>query len=70
MNYNKNKTKFKNEMKKNFLILFIIQGVKHPTTHKLKEIRQKVGELVREYDKIFKYILNQNLTRIEAQLLV
>ena len=59
MNYNENKTKSKNVIKKNFLKFFIIQNSKHLASHKLKEIRKNHKLLVRKYDKRVKYLLSQ-----------
>jgi hypothetical protein len=43
MNYTKNKTRSKVEIKNNFLTLFKIQDVTHLATQKLKEIKKNTG---------------------------
>jgi hypothetical protein len=42
----------------------------HLETHKLKEIKQKPGESVHEYEKIFKDLLSQISSTIDQNLLV
>jgi len=47
-----------------------IQDVTHLVAQKLKEIKQTLGDSVREYDKRFKDLLSQILTIINHSLLV
>jgi hypothetical protein len=47
-----------------------VQDVKHLATQKLKEIKQKLGEIVREYDKRFKDFLKPDSILIDEKLLV
>jgi hypothetical protein len=59
MNYTEKKTRSKEEIKNSFLTFFKIQDITHLAAQKLKEIKQRPGESVREYDKRFKYLLSQ-----------
>lgn len=42
----------KSEIKNSFLTFFKVQDVTHLVAQKLKEIKQRRGESVREYDEI------------------
>ena len=46
-----------------------MEDVAHLAAQKLKDIKQRLGESVREYDKRFKDLLSQILTIIDANLL-
>jgi hypothetical protein len=70
MNYTENQTRSKEEIKNSFLTFFKIQDITHLAAQKLKEIKQRPGELVREYDKRFKYLLSQIPMTIDQNLLV
>jgi hypothetical protein len=70
MNYTENQTRSKAEIKNSFLTFFKIQDVTHLAAQKLKEIKQRPGESVREYDKRFKDLLSQIPTTIDQNLLV
>jgi hypothetical protein len=54
MKYTEKQTRSKAEIKNNFITLFKIQDITHLEAQKLKEIKQILGESVREYDKILK----------------
>jgi hypothetical protein len=56
--------------KDNFSTFFKIQDVTHLAAQNLKEIKQRSGESVREYDKRFKDLLSQILITIDQNLLV
>ena len=49
----------KDEIKQNFLQFFETQDNRHLAAKNLKEIMQRTGETVYEYDKRFKYLLTQ-----------
>jgi hypothetical protein len=70
MNYTENQNWSKSDIKNNFLSFFKVQDVAHLAAHKLKEIKQRPGESVREYDKIFKDLLSQIPSTIDQDLLV
>jgi hypothetical protein len=70
MNFTENKTPSKEKTKNNFLTFFKIQDVTHLETQKLKEIKQRLGESIREYDKISKDLLIQILTTIDQRFMV
>ena len=70
MNFNENQIKSKNEIKHNFLTFFRTQDTIYIAAQKLKDFRQMQGESVREYDKIFKYLLSHTAYTINEQLLV
>jgi len=70
MNYMKNQTHSKEEIKKIFLTFFKIQNITHMAAQKLKEIKQRPGEPIREYDKRFKDLLSQISMTIDQNLLV
>ena len=70
MNYTKKQTRSKEEIKDNFLTFFKIQDITHLAAQKLKEIKQILGELVREYYKRFKDLLSQIPMMIDHKLLV
>jgi hypothetical protein len=70
MNYTKNQNRLKSYIKNNFLSFFKVQDVVHIATQKLKEIKQRLGESVRVYDKRFKDLLNQISSTIDQNSLV
>ena len=57
MNFLEEGPKSKQQIKDNFLELFKNDDTRHMEGHKLKQIKQRIGESVREYDRRFKYIL-------------
>ena len=70
MNFMESQNISKAEIKANFLAFFKMEDVTHLATQKLKDIKQKPGESVREYDKRFKDLLRQIPAIIDANLLV
>ena len=70
MNFTKNQTRSKVDIKANFLAFFKIEDVAHLVVQKLKDIKQVPGESVWEYDKRFKDLLSQIPLNIDANLLV
>lgn len=70
MNLTKRKNKTKDEIKNAFLTFFKAKDVKHLETQKLKEIKQRLNEYVREYDKLFKDLLIQIPCTIDEKMLV
>ena len=69
MNFIENGPKTKQEIKKNFLEFFQMQDNKHLEAQKMKAIAQRVGKSVCEYDKRFKYLLNQMPAKMEESIL-
>jgi len=65
MNFNDNQRRLKEEIKHSFLAFFKTQEVSHLDGNKLKEIKQSLGETIREYNKRFKYLLIQTPSVIE-----
>jgi hypothetical protein len=63
-------TRSKAEINNSFLTLFKIKDITHLVAQNLKEIKQRPSELVREYDKRFKYLPSQIPTTIDQNLLV
>ena len=55
----------KQEINKYFLEIFRMQDNKHLFAHHLKAIVQRIGEIDHEYEKRFKYLLNQIPTKME-----
>jgi hypothetical protein len=51
MNFTENQNRSKSEIKNSFLTFFKVQDVTHLAAQKLKEIKQRPGESVREYEK-------------------
>jgi len=51
MNYTKKQTCSKVEINNSFQTFFKIQDITHLAAQKLKEIKKRLGESVREYDK-------------------
>jgi hypothetical protein len=70
MNFRESQNRSKAEIKANFLVFFKMEDVAHLAAQKLKDIKQRPGESVREYDKRFKDLLSQIPTNIDANLLV
>ena len=70
MNFIESQNKSKAKIKANFLTFFKMEDVAHLAAQKLKDIKQRPGESVREYDKRFKDLLIQILANIDANLLV
>ena len=70
MNFTESQNRSKGEIKANFLAFFKTKDVAHLAAQRLKDIKQRLGELVREYDKRFKDLLSQIPTNIDANLLV
>ena len=70
MNFTESQNRSKAEMKANFLAFFKMEDVAHLAAQKLKDIKQRLGESIREYDKRFKELLSQIPTIIDANLLV
>ena len=66
MNFTESLNRSKAEIKASFLAFFKMEDV----AQKLKDIKQRPEELVREYDKRFKDILSQILIIIDVNLLV
>ena len=58
MNFTENQARSKDEIKTNILDFFKAKDVAHIASQKLKDIKQILGETVREYDKRFKYLLS------------
>ena len=70
MNFKKSQNRSKTEIKASFLAFFQMEDVAHLAAQKLKDIKQRPGESVREYDKRFKDLLSQIPAIIDANLLV
>ena len=70
MNFTESQNRSKAEIKASFLAFFKTEDVAHLAGQKLKDIKQRLGESVREYDKRFKDLLSQIPANIEANLLV
>ena len=70
MNFTESQNRSKAEIKASFLAFFKSEDVAHLATQKLKDIKQRLGESVREYDKRFKDLLSQILANINTNLLV
>ena len=70
MNFTESQNRSKDEIKANFLAFFKTEDVAHLAAQKLKDIEQRLGESVREYDKRFKDLLSQIPSNIDANLLV
>ena len=70
LNFTENQTRSKSEIKNSFLTFFKVQDVTNLAAQKLKEIKQRPGDSVREYEKRFKDILSQITTTIDHSLLV
>ena len=70
MKFTKKPKSSKSEIQQNFLVFFKIQDVKHLVAQKIKELKQKLCNLIIEYDKRCKYLLSQIPYRIEEQLLI
>ena len=60
----------KAQIKQQFISFFNTPDTKHLVVKKLKTTVQKMIETVREYDKIFKYLLIQLDYNIDEQLLI
>ena len=58
MNCIESQNRSKTEIKANFLAFFKMEDVAHLAAQKLKDIKQRPGESVREYDKRFKDLLS------------
>ena len=69
-NFTKSQNRSKAEIKANFLAFFKTKDVAHLAAQKLKDIKQRLGESVKEYDKRFKDLLSQIPTNIDANMLV
>ena len=70
MNFTESQNRSKDEIKASYLAFFKMEDVAHLATQKLKDIKQRPGESVREYDKRFKDLLSQIPAIIDANLLV
>ena len=70
MNFTESQNRSKVEIKESFLAFSKIEDVAHLAAQKLKDIKQRPGESVREYDKRFKDLLSEILAIIDANLLV
>ena len=70
MNFIESQNRSKAKIKASFLAFFKTEDVAHLATQKLKDIKQRLGESVREYDKRFKDLLSQIPAIIDANLLV
>ena len=70
MNFTESQNRSKAEIEASFLAFFKTKDVAHLAAQKLKDIKQRPRELIREYDKRFKDLLSQILTIIDANLLV
>ena len=70
MNFMESQNRSKAEIKANFLAFFKMEDIAHLASQKLKDIKQRPGESVREYDKRFKDLLSQIPANIDANLLV
>ena len=70
MNFTESQNRSKAEIIASFLVLFKMEDVAHLAEQKLKDIKQRPGESVREYDKRFKDLLSQIPVIIDANLLV
>ena len=70
MNFTESQNRSKVEIKANFLAFFKMEDVAHLVAQKLKDIKQRLGESIREYDKRFKDLLSQIPANIDANLLV
>ena len=70
MNFTENQERTKDEIKTNFLAFFKTEYVAHLAAQKLKDIKQILGEIIREYDKRFKDLLSQIPYNTDNNLLV
>ena len=70
MNFTESQNRSKAKIKASFLALFKMKDIAHLAAQKPKDIKQRLGELVREYDKRFKDLLSQIPANIDANLLV
>ena len=70
MNFMESQNRSKAEIKASFLAFFKMEEVTHLAAQKLRDIKQRPGESVREYDKRFKDLLSQILANIDTNLLV
>ena len=70
MNFTENQSRTKDEIKTNFLSFCNTEDVAHLTTQKLKDIKQILKEIVREYEKRFKDLLSHIPYTIDSNLLV
>jgi hypothetical protein len=70
MNFTESQNRSKVEIKASFLVFFKMEDVAHLAAQKLKDINQRPGESVREYDKRFKDLLSQIPSNMDANLLV
>lgn len=70
MNLIENQERTKDEIKTKFLAFFKIEDVAHLASQKLKDIKKILGEIVQEYEKIFKYLCSQIPYKIYSNLLV
>ena len=69
MNFIENHKRSKSEIQQNFLS-FLKKDAKHLPMQKIKEIKKTPSDMVHEYDKRFKDILNQIPYTIDEQLLI
>ena len=69
-NFIESQNRSKAETKASFLTFLKMEDVAHLAAQKLKDIKQRPGKSVREYDKRFKDLLSQILEIIDANLLV
>ena len=70
MNFMESQNRSKAEIKANFLVFLKMEDVTHLAAQKQKDIKQRPGESVKEYDKRFKDLLSQISANIDANLLV
>jgi hypothetical protein len=70
MNFTESQNRSKAEIKASFLALFKTEDAAHLATQKHKDIKQRPGESVREYNKRFKDLLSQIPANIDTNLLV
>ena len=64
MNFTESQNRSKSEIKASLLAFFKIEDIAHLAAQKLKDIKQRPRESVREYDKRFKDLLSQILAKL------
>ena len=70
MNFTESQNRSEVKIKASFVAFFKMEYITQLAAQKLKDIKQRPGESVREYDKRFKDLLSQISSIIDANLLV
>ena len=70
INFLEEDPKSKQQKKDNSLEFFKVNDTKHMAGHKLKQIKKRIGESIREYDSRFKYIMIRMPSKLDPSLVI